>query len=170
MQNAKEPVTLKNFVLCLKILRWIWQYLLTKYFIHELVKLVKSKVNFWLCWVRAINSGASGKNSKSVVIGMTGKTLLKHFIKLLFLWGFLHFHWNEQVSMHDLFCNELWWIFLSTLKWAASSVNPKTPPTHTYGDKPSDAQARQDNGPVGQSYIYIYMYICTYINIFFACQ
>lgn len=94
---------------------------------------------------------------------MTSKSLLKHFIKLLFLWGFLHFHWNEQVSMHDLFCNELWWIFLSTLKWAASSVNPRTPPTHTHGDKPSDAQARrQDNGPEGQSYI------CTCINIFFC--
>lgn len=106
------------------------------------------------------------ENSKSVVIQMTGRTLLQHFIKLLFLWGFLHFHWNEQVSMHDLFCNELWWIFLSTLKWAPSSVNPKTPPSPplpTYGDKLSDAHTRrQDNGHEGQSYV------CTYINIYFC--
>lgn len=62
---------------------------------------------------------------------MTVRTLFEHFIKLLFLWGFLHFCWNEQVSMHDLFHNELWWIFLSTLKWVASSGNLKMPPLPT---------------------------------------
>lgn len=87
--------------------------------------------------------------SKSAVIEMTGKTPFQHFIKLLFLWGFLHFCWNEQVGMHDLFFNELWWIFLSTLKWAASSGHQKTvssPSPYAYGNKPSDTHIRkQDN-------------------------
>jgi len=42
----RSPYHFLYFVLCLKLLRWIWQHLLIKPFIHELVKLVKSKVNF----------------------------------------------------------------------------------------------------------------------------
>lgn len=90
---------------------------------------------------------------------MTGRTLFQHFIKLVFLWGFLHFCWNEQVSMHDLFCNELWWIFLSTLKWVASSGNLKKPPC-TYGSKLADAHVRKwDNREEGSVCVCVYVYI-----------
>lgn len=77
---------------------------------------------------------------------MTGKTPFQHFIKLLFLWEFLHFCWNEQVSMHDLFCNELWLIFLSTLKWVASSGHQNTvssPSHYAYGNKHSVTHVRK---------------------------
>lgn len=93
---------------------------------------------------------------------MTGRTLLQHFIKLLFLWGFLHFHWNEQVSTHDLFCNELWWIFLSTLKWAVSSVNPKNPPPIHMAINP--LMYMQEGRIMGMKD----NHICMYINIYFC--
>lgn len=94
---------------------------------------------------------------------MTGKTWLQHFIKLLFLWGFLHFHWNEQVSMHDLFCNELMNFSKYIKNELHPSLNPRTP--YTYTDKPSDAHVRrQDNGREGQSSI------CIYKIYIFACQ